>query len=163
MDLTRLQRQAAAAADELLDISRETETGVIAVYGTAPAAMTDMQCRILLERCRRLAVKLEQIQKELSVPESADSSDIKTEEPVRQMSSGMSGAREYSVAVTRQMTAQNLLLLSQKEELLKGFLTHSDTIQARLAEAREMSDAAEIIRLRNILRGEAAPCRSEKE
>ncbi len=163
MDLTRLQRQAAAAADELLDISRETETSVIAVYGTAPAAMTDMQCRILLERCRRLAAKLTEIQKELSAPGSADSSDIRTEEPVMQASAGVSGAQEYSVFVTRQMTAQNLLLLSQKEELLKGFLTHSDTIQARLAEAREMSDAAEIIRLRNILRGESAPCRSEKE
>ena len=153
MDIRTIQRQAAASADELLSISEEIGTYVIEAYGTAPAAMTDMQCRILLERCRRLSAKLAAIREELA---RSDMPDLKGS-PEHMEASG------YSVAVTRQMIAQNLLVLAQKQELLQGFLAHSDTIQSRLKEAREMSDAAEIVRLRNILRGESAPCKSREE
>lgn len=181
MDIGKLQRQAASSVDELLEISGDMDTYVIAAYGSATQEVVAMQCRIQLERLRRLEKKLTEIRHALAEAAGAASCQpgltelpgisagaascqpVSTEPPRMAAREGLSAERQSSIAVTEQMIAQNLLMIAQKEELLNGFLTHSDMVGAQLKHARELNDTAEIIRLKNILRGESASCRTENE
>lgn len=143
MDIRKLQRQAASSVDELLSISGDMDTYVIAAYGQAPQEVVAMQCRIQLERLKRLGKKLAEIQEELAwrmkIPGMPS--------PVQ----GLSGEQRRSIAVTQQLIAQNLLIIAQKEELLNGFLAHSDKIELQQKRAKELQDTAEIIRLKEAL------------
>lgn len=138
----KLQRQAAACTDELLEISGEIGAYIVDAYGKVPQEMFDLQCRMLRERCRNLAGRLRGIRAGLG--EAADPKD-----------------REESLAVTGQMIAQNLVILEQKERFLTEFLAHSGRTGMRLKEARELSDLAGVARLANILKGELDQCRRE--
>lgn len=75
----------------------------------------------------------------------------------------LSGEQRRSIAVTGQIIDQNLLIIAQKEELLKGFLAHSAMVGIQQKHAKELNDTAEIIRLKKILRGEQVLCRTESE
>ena len=66
MDIRELQRQAAVYVDELLSISVDMDTYVIEAYGHAPQEVVAMQCRIQLERLKRLGKKLVKIREELA-------------------------------------------------------------------------------------------------
>lgn len=66
MDIRELQRQAAVCVDELLSISVDMDAYVIEAYGQAPQEVVAMQCRIQLERLKRLGKKLVNIREELA-------------------------------------------------------------------------------------------------
>ena len=66
MDIRELQRQVAVYVDELLSISVDMDTYVIEAYGHAPQEVVAMQCRIQLERLKRLGKKLVKIREELA-------------------------------------------------------------------------------------------------
>lgn len=66
MDIRELQRQAAVCVDELLSISVDMDAYVIEAYGQAPQEVVAMQCRIQLERLKRLGKKLVKIREELA-------------------------------------------------------------------------------------------------
>ena len=66
MDIRELQRQAAVYVDELLSISVDMDAYVIEAYGKAPQEVVAMQCRIQLERLKRLEKKLVKIREELA-------------------------------------------------------------------------------------------------
>ncbi len=150
-DAGKLQRRAAACTDELLQISREIGKYIVDAYGAVPQEMSDLQCRVQRERCRRLAGELREISEELG--------RLQESEPA----AAVRGGRAESLAVTRQMIAQNLVILEQKENFLTEFLAHSDLIAAQMKDAREMSEMAEVVRLANILRGELDLCRKENK
>lgn len=141
MNIGKLQRQAAASTDELLAVSEDIGRYVIPAYGNAPGEMFNMQCRVQLERCRRLTEKMRKIEEALS----------------------QKAKREKSVALTLQLLAQNLLLAGQKERLLEDLLAHSDSVESQLKNARDMEDRIRILELQNTLRRELSPCRNEKE
>ena len=125
--------------DELLSISGDMDAYVIKAYGQAPQEMVAMQCRIQLERLKRLGKKLAEIREKLAcVAEPEDA--------------GLSMEQRRSIAVTEQLIAQNLSLIAQKEELLKEFLAHSDMVGVQQKHAKELQDMAEIIRLKEALR-----------
>lgn len=177
--------------DELLSVSMNMDEYVIAAYGKAPREVVDMQCRIQLEQLKRLRKKLAGIREELAlVTKPEDSSEEphsgkpegretgkpqgmcdETAQQVRRMDTfglpasaeRLSGEQRRSIAVTEQIIAQNLLIIAQKEELLNGFLAHSAMVGVQQKHAKESHDTAEIIRLRKILRGEQALCRTESE
>lgn len=151
MDVRKLQRQAAFCTDELVEISREIGKYIVDVYGTVPQEMTDLQCRVQRERCKRLAGKLREISAALGRVQECVPAGEKA------------GGEEESLAVTRQMIAQNLVILEQKENFLTEFLAHSGLTGARLKDSREMRETAEVVRLANILRGELDLCRKENK
>lgn len=160
MDFGRLQRQAASCVDELLSVSMDMEEYVISAYGQAPQDMVAMQCRIQLERLKRLGKKLAGIREELAlVTKPVNGLDAPGLPPSAR---GLSVEQQRSIAVTEQIIGQNLLIISQKEELLKGFLAHSAMAGVQQKRAKELQDTAEIIRLRKIL-GEQIVCRTESE
>lgn len=66
MDIRELQRQVAVYVDELLSISVDMDAYVIEAYGQAPQEVVAMQCRIQLERLKRLGKKLVKIREELA-------------------------------------------------------------------------------------------------
>ncbi|WP_434309883.1 hypothetical protein [Hominifimenecus sp. rT4P-3] len=156
MSIRKCQQQAAVFTDELLNISEDIEEYVIAVYGTISQEMFDMQCRVQLERCKRLAEKLQKLQEELEYEKPAYAGESHFFEPAE-------AERQKSAAITLQMIAQNRIVLGQKENLLKEFLTHSDLVGEQVKNSKEMSDMAEIIRLQDTLRGELDRCQTEKE
>lgn len=161
MNFRRLQQQAASCVDELLSISMNMDEYVIAAYGKAPREVVDMQCRIQLEQLKRLRKKLAGIREELAhvaMPEDGPDAPKLPSSAER-----LSGEQRRSIAVTEQIIAQNLLIIAQKEELLNGFLAHSAMVGIQQKHAKESHDTAEIIRLRKILRGEQALCRTESE
>ena len=96
--IRKLQRQAASCT---ADIGKY----IVDAYGTAPTELFDMQCRIQLERCRRLACRLRTVSDAL----------VRTETPE-------SGEHAAGTAVTLEMIKQNLLILKQKELFLQSFL-----------------------------------------
>lgn len=165
MDFGRLQRQAASCVDELLSVSTDMEEYVISAYGQAPQDMVAMQCRIQLERLKRLGKKLAGIREELALVTKSESAkpvnglDVPGLPPSAR---GLSVEQQRSIAVTEQIIGQNLLIISQKEELLKGFLAHSAMAGVQQKRAKELQDTAEIIRLRKIL-GEQIVCKTESE
>lgn len=177
MNIRKLQRQAAASTDELLAVSEDIGRYVIPAYGNAPGEMFAMQCRVQLERCRRLTEKMRKIEEALSqkagrtgetpplaAVESAETEDARAAAAVPQEFSGcVETEREKSVALTLQLLAQNLLLAGQKERLLEDLLAHSDSVEGQLKNARDMEDRARILELQNTLRRELSPCRNEKE
>lgn len=135
-----IQRQAAASTDELLCISEDIGKYVVSAYGKVPAGTFELQCRLQLERCRRLSGKLKKLLAEAEEkgvqPDAADP---------------LQAQRAQSMAVTRQLILQNQLMLEQKETLLNDFLAHSDMIQKQLDLADSMADEAEIRSLRKAL------------
>ena len=141
MKIKKLQRQAADSTDELLAISEDIGSYVISAYGSVSGELFTMQCKIQLARCRRLI------------------------ESIRETDEALAGVASCtgSIALTRRLLAQNLLLAEQKQSLLEDFLAHSDSVRSRLKDARDMEDRAGILRLQNTLRRELSPCRSEKE
>ena len=193
MDIRELQRQAAVYVDELLSISVDMDAYVIEAYGKAPQEVVAMQCRIQLERLKRLGKKLVKIREELAratgpedglegarsvQPESGEAGEPqgtctetarqagkpqgtcaetarqagRMESPgARSSAERLSGEQRRSIAVTEQIIAQNLLLIGQKEELLNGFLAHSAMVGIQQKRAKELQDAAEIIRLKEAL------------
>ena len=193
MDIRELQRQAAVYVDELLSISVDMDAYVIEAYGKAPQEVVAMQCRIQLERLKRLEKKLVKIREELAratgpedglegarsvQPESGEAGEPqgtctetarqagkpqgtcaetarqagRMESPgARSSAERLSGEQRRSIAVTEQIIAQNLLLIGQKEELLNGFLAHSAMVGIQQKRAKELQDAAEIIRLKEAL------------
>lgn len=166
MNIRKLQRQAAASTDELLAVSEDIGRYVIPAYGHAPGEMFAMQCRAQLERCRRLTEKMRKLEEVLSgaAAESARAQEARAAAAVPQEFSGrVEAEREKSVALTLRLLAQNLLLAGQKERLLEDLLAHSDCVESRLKDARDMEDAARILELQNTLRRELSPCRNEKE
>ena len=193
MNIGKLQQQAASSVDELLSISGDMDAYVIKAYGQAPQEIVAMQCRIQLERLKRLGKKLAEIREALvHVTEPEDGSE---ESPSRQPEGGGDGKprktcamaaqqggkpkgicaltaqqagrmeisgmpssavglsmeQRHSISVTEQLIAQNLLLIAQKEELLKGFLAHSDMVGIQQKRAKELQDMTEIIRLKEAL------------
>ncbi len=164
MNIRKLQQQAASSVDELLSISGDVDTYVIKAYGQAPQEMVAMQCRIQLERLKRLWRKLVEIREELDrAIEPDDSQDgicIMAAQKAGQVevsgiplsAEGPGMEQQSSIAVTEQLIAQNLLLIAQKEELLEGFLAHSDMVGMQQKCAKELQDTAEIIRLKEALR-----------
>lgn len=138
MNIRKLQQQAASSVDELLSISGDMDAYVIAAYGSAPQEVVAMQCRIQLERLKRLGKRLLEIRMEISGRTST--------------TEGISQEQRRSIAVTEQLIAQNLLIIAQKEELLEGFLAHSDRIEIQQRHAKELHDMAEVIRLKETLR-----------
>jgi len=177
MDIRKLQRQAASCVDELLSVSEDMDVYVIAAYGKAPREVVAMQCRILLERLKRLGKKLVKIREALAgvtdpedslaesgskQPEGGETGKLpgtcsaaqigRMEIPGIPVSvEGMSGEQRRSIAVTQQIIAQNLLLIARKEELLNEFLAHADMIGIQEKRAKELQDTAEIIRLKHAL------------
>ena len=193
MDIRELQRQVAVYVDELLSISVDMDAYVIEAYGKAPQEVVAMQCRIQLERLKRLEKKLVKIREELAratgpedglegarsvQPESGEAGEPqgtcaetarqagkpegicaraarqsgRMESPgARSSAERLSGEQRRSIAVTEQIIAQNLLLIGQKEELLNGFLAHSAMVGIQQKRAKELQDAAEIIRLKEAL------------
>ncbi len=150
MDIRKLQRQAAYCVDELLSISGDMDAYVIAAYGQAPQEVVAMQCRFLLERLRRLEKKLTEIKKELAC--ATKPGGISGESHSNPSAAeGLSGEQRRSISVTQQLIAQNLLLIARKEELLNGFLAHSDMIGIQKKRAKELQDTAEMIRLKEVL------------
>lgn len=144
--IRKLQRQAASCTDELLEITADIGKYIVDAYGTAPTELFDMQCRIQLERCRRLACRLRTVLEAL----------VRTETPE-------SGEHAAGTAVTLEMIKQNLLILKQKEAFLTEFLAHSGSVSAQLKASAELDDAAGVIRLANTLRGELDQCRKENK
>lgn len=177
MDIRKLQRQAASCVDELLSVSGDMDVYVIAAYDKVPWEVVAMQCRILLERLKRLGKKLAKIQEALACvtdpenslaesgskqPEGGEAGKLPgtcTAVQIGQMeipgmpdsAEGLSGEQRRSIAVTQQIIAQNLLLIARKEELLNGFLAHADMIGIQEKRAKELQDTAEIIRLKQAL------------
>lgn len=152
MGIRKLQRQAASCVDELLSVSKDMEEYVITAYGRVPQEVAVMQCRLQLERLRRLGKKLTEISKELAcVTESVDISDESRSNQPEDGLYELSGEQRRSIAVTQQLIAQNLLLIDRKKELLNGFLAHSDRIGVQQKHAQELQDTAEIIRLKEAL------------
>ena len=177
MNIRKLQRQAAASTDELLAISEDIGRYVIPAYGSVPGEMFAMQCRIQLERCRRLAEKMRRMEEALSenarrekeAPTGAavGSAERKGGRLAGDIPEGFADSagleREKSVALTLQLLAQNLLLDGQRVCLLEDLLAHSDSAEGQLKSARDMEDVARILELQNTLRRELSPCRNEKE
>lgn len=190
MNIRKLQRQAAASTDELLAVSEDIGRYVIPAYGNAPGEMFAMQCRVQLERCRRLTEKMRKIEEALSqeaqrMKEAPSPKALRTQEAPPQAAGKSAEAkesgedalpgfpegaadfvaaeREKSVALTLRLLAQNLLLAGQKERLLEDLIAHSDSVESRLKDARDMEDRARILELQNTLRRELSPCLNEKE
>lgn len=161
MNFIRLQQQAASCVDELLSVSMYVDEYVIAAYGKAPQEVVDMQCRIQLEQLKRLGRKLTGIREELALVTKPENNSDAPGLP--SSAERLSGEQRRSIAVTEHIIDQNLLIIAQKEELLKGFLAHSAIVGIQQKHARELNDTAEIIRLRKILRGEQELCRTESE
>lgn len=151
MNIRKLQQQAASSVDELLSISEDMDAYVIKVYGQAPQEMVAMQCRIQLERLKRLGKKLAEIREALTYAAEPESGQMGIP-GMPSSSEGLSMEQQRSSAVTEQLIAQNLLLIARKEELLNGFLAHSDMIGMQQKHAKELQDMAEIIRLKEALR-----------
>ncbi len=151
MNIRKLQQQAASSVDELLSISGDMDEYVIKAYGQAPQEVVAMQCRIQLERLKRLGKKLAEIREALVLMAEPEGGQMR---PPGTPSSnvGLSMEQQRSIAVTEQLIAQNLLLIAQKEELLRGFLTHSDMVGMQQKRAKDLQDTAEIIRLKEALR-----------
>lgn len=158
MNVRKLQQQAAAAADELLSISNDMEEYIIPIYKTAPKEIFDMQCRVMIGRCDVLCGKLRQLQTDLTAAQQQVQED-----PADVLADARMAECQKSVAVTQQLIGQNLLLLEQKQELLKGFLAHSDEIHVHLKNSEQMQDIAEVTRLESTLRRELHLCRTEDE
>ncbi len=176
MDIGRLQRQAASCVDELLSISVDMDAYVIAAYGTAPQELVAMQCRIQLERLKRLGKKLTEIREELACATRSEASPKQPEgggtgKPMGTCAAAaqagrmeipgtlsfageLSGEQRRSIAVTEQIIAQNLLIIARKEELLNGFLAHSDMVGIQQKRAKELQDMAEIVRLQEAFRND---------
>lgn len=164
MNIRKLQQQAASSVDELLSISGDMDAYVIKAYVQAPQEVVAMQCRIQLERLKRLGKKLAEIREELDRAIEPDDSQhgicTMAAQKAGQVevskippsAEGLSMEQQRSIAVTEQLIAQNLLLIAQKEELLKGFLAHSDMVEMQQKCAKELQDTAEIIRLKEALR-----------
>lgn len=181
MNFRRLQQQAASCVDEMLSVSMDMDEYVIAAYGRAPREVVDMQCRIQLEQLKRLKKKLAGIREELALVTglweitpsdtavlgntAAPHAEVRIEmgKPESREAERLSEEQRRSIAVTEQIIEQNLLIIAQKEELLKGFLAHSAMVGIQQKHARELNDTAEIIRLKKILRGEQVLCRTESE
>lgn len=175
MNVRKLQQQAAAGADELLRISNDMDQYIIPLYKTAPKEIFDMQCRIMIGRCEGLGKKLRQIKTDLANAKRR----MQTEETVtRQRQSDF--ANDFadpvdvladvrmeeirkSIVLTEQTISQNLLLLEQKQDLLNGFLAHSDEIHVHLKASEQMQDIAEVTRLESTLRRELHLCRTENK
>lgn len=171
MNVRKLQQQAAAGADELLRISNDMDQYIIPLYKTVPKEIFDMQCRIMIGRCEGLGKKLRQIQTDLANAKQR----MQTEETVtRQRQSDFADPVDVladvrleetrkSIVLTEQIISQNLLLLEQKQDLLNGFLVHSDEIHVHLKASEQMQDIAEVTRLESTLRRELHLCRTENK
>lgn len=171
MNVRKLQQQAAAGADELLRISNDMDQYIIPLYKTVPKEIFDMQCRIMIGRCEGLGKKLRQIQTDLANAKQR----MQTEETVtRQRQSDFADPVDVladvrmeetrkSIVLTEQIISQNLLLLEQKQDLLNGFLAHSDEIHVHLKASEQMQDIAEVTRLESTLRRELHLCRTENK
>ncbi len=151
MNIRKLQQQAASSVDELLSISEDMDVYVIKSYGQAPQEMVAMQCRIQLERLKRLGKKLAEIREELACAIEPKDGQMRIT-GMLSSAEGLSMEQRRSIAVTEQLIAQNLLLIARKEELLKGFLAHSDVVGMQQKHAKELQDMTEIIRLKEALR-----------
>ena len=171
MNVRKLQQQAAAGADGLLRISNDMDQYIIPLYKTVPKEIFDMQCRIMTGRCEGLGKKLRQIQTDLANAKQR----MQTEETVtRQRQSDFADPVDVladvrmeetrkSIVLTEQIISQNLLLLEQKQDLLNGFLAHSDEIHVHLKASEQMQDIAEVTRLESTLRRELHLCRTENK
>ena len=144
MNREKIQQQAAASVDELLKISEDISKYIIPAYGKVPKEVFDMQCRVQLERCRRLNGKLAVL--------LTDMEEVQTDPNQMQ-----------SIQATKSMVMQNQCILYQKEELLRSFLAHSDRIQECLEESGRMENEARLILLKNTLRKELEPCQTERK
>ena len=174
-EIRKLQVQAAACTDELLDITEDIGAQVLPLYKEADRMMFDLQCRLQLKRCRNLTAKLEEIREKLveaAEQTEAPQAHASAEDPFRQAlpdgghGDGQTEAaaeRLRSARLTLQLIDQNLLLTGQKAALLQELLGSSAQAAYDRLAAEKMKDAAQIAQLKNALAKETELCRSEKE
>ena len=181
-EIRKLQVQAAACTDELLDITEDIGAQVLPLYKEADRMMFDLQCRLQLKRCRNLTAKLEEIRELLAEASAAEQTEAvqapapqdpaPAADPFRQPlpygghGDGQTEAaaeRISSARITRQLIDQNLLLTGQKAALLQELLGSSAQAAYDRLAAEKMKDAAQIAQLKNALAKETELCRSEKE
>lgn len=150
--IRKLQQQAAACTEELLDISNDISNEVLPLYTGADRGMFDLQCRLQLTRCRKLSEKLSQISAALQA--AADITDPQTEAAAEQV---------RSAGITLQIIAQNQAILDQKCLLLQDLLIGSAQAKSDLEAAEKLQDTADVMALRSALGKEIDRCRSGNE
>lgn len=142
-----VQNQAAASAEELLQITEEIGSIILPLYGKVSNDIFEVQCRFALARLQRLNEKWKGWEKELecslAVLSGQENASGKTDLLLSQYRS--------SAEVSLQLIRQYLLIARQKEELLAQLLSHSEQIQIRLDIAGELEKQAEIVRLQQAL------------
>ena len=150
--IAKLQQQAAACTDELLAISLDISEHVLPLYNARDMELFDLQCRLMLSRCKVLAEKLELLRTQLQ--EEADA--CTDPDPVSQQ-------RRSSAQVTLQIIAQNLAIAESKRLLLKDLQTASVQTEEGLKAAQRLRETAEIVELKNALGKELERCRNADE
>ena len=142
-----VQNQAAASAEELLQITNEMGSKIIPMYGKVTNDIFEVQCRFTLARLQRLIDKWkgwqQELERSLAVLSRQENASEKTDVLLSQYRS--------SAEVSLQLIRQYLLIARQKEELLGQLLSHSEQIQIRLDMAGKLEEQAEIVRLQKAL------------
>lgn len=133
MKAIQVQKEVAASADELLEIA-EGIGRLVEGYGKEDWDSISLKRRILQERCRRLEDRLKKAQAGLDEAE------------------GNSQGEDRSIAVTRQLIAQNLLILKDRESLLQSMERHADVTESLQEGGKTLEREASIRELANELR-----------
>ena len=175
-DLRKLQQQAAACTDELLDITEDVGEQVLPLYQEEDRMMFDLQCRLQIRRCEQLSERLGGIRGALDAavaeetqsmtagmePEAPGASDAGAPRN-RAVQNQAAAERISSARITRQLIDQNLVLTGQKKALLQELLNSSAQASDGRRAAEKMKDTAQIAQLKNALAKEMEQCRSAKE
>lgn len=123
----KLQKQIAAASDQMLALAADTET-IISIYGQADAAVVKLQASACLARIRKLCANLET----WSAALPAEDVDVQS-------------------AASRALAAQDLAILAMQRETLQRLLAHTEMTGAGGAAARKLEAERTLVRLKTAL------------
>ena len=132
--LPAIQRSVASTTDQLLLINLKTQN-LLSNYSTEDQTLIRIQTNILYEQCKHLKQKLLEIQEEL------DTLDIQS----------ISETQKTSLSVTCQLLSQNLLLTTQKQNLLHQLLQQQTDVKLKQALNQELEQEIQIKQIKQHL------------
>lgn len=127
-DLKIAQKTIAAMSDKILAFQQEYGR-LVNGYGEMDIGLFRLQAKVLGNRIEEGIARLKECQECLS------------------------GTRDNSEAVSIQIAASNILVLSQMAETLDQMVGHSDQINSKLSLAKKIKEEEEIERIRSSVKG----------
>lgn len=128
VDQKKAQRTIAAMSDKILAFQQE-HGRLVNEYREMNMGLFRLQAKVLKNRIGEELSRLEECQKCLS------------------------GTRDKSEAVSIQIAAFNILILSQMAETLEQMVRHSDQVSTQLSCAKKIKEEEEIERIRSSVKG----------